>query len=293
MIEFDIIVLVKPALVDLALKLTIPRIQKHIKYRDLIIITNESSTTRFKSKYPNTIVEDEERIFNGLSVSILEQYLENRIGNSKEAGWYFQQFVKLEISKRHHLTDDYLVWDADSVPIRDLDFYDQDERILINKSNEHHPPYFELMQEVIGLEKKVNFSFISEHMVFSKDLVSELIDRISQKAKSDWWIHVMDNISDHNLRPGTAGFSEYETYGNFAFSVDSSRFRFRSIPTYRNGTRLVGLKPNMLHLKFLSFKFHYVTFETWQSKSWLNSYFHIVLRLSFDWLTSRITSKKA
>lgn len=69
----------------------------------------------------------------------------------------------------------YLIWDSDTVLLQPLIFFDQDEKVPVNPKTEYHKPYFELIKKVLSIEKQVDFSFISEHLMINKSYMNELI----------------------------------------------------------------------------------------------------------------------
>ena len=73
---------------------------------------------------------------------------------------YESSFVKLS-------KDEYLVWDADTIPLNHLEFKDHDGRYLFMPKTEHHAPYFSTIDKLFDAPKKADYSFISEHMIFN------------------------------------------------------------------------------------------------------------------------------
>src|SRR5882762_7103078 len=64
------------------------------------------------------------------------------------AGWYFQQLLKYSWCFKNPEIGHYLVWDADTVLLRPLDFFDDQGRVLMTKSSEYHPPYFATFEQL-------------------------------------------------------------------------------------------------------------------------------------------------
>lgn len=51
----------------------------------------------------------------------------------------------------HEPEDDYfLIWDADTIPLRKLEFFDGQGRMLLTKAEEYHPPYFQTYEKILG-----------------------------------------------------------------------------------------------------------------------------------------------
>jgi hypothetical protein len=88
--------------------------------------------------------------------------------NAKERrGWYCQQFIKLfqEVTLR-----DYLVVDADVYINRPL-LVDSKYPTFFLGREQRHEPYFQLMKEVVNLDRVYPHSFISEIMYFKRDVI--------------------------------------------------------------------------------------------------------------------------
>ena len=81
------------------------------------------------------------------------------------AGWYIQQFVKMQFSR---FTNDeyYLVWDSDTIPLKPVDMFADDGRPFFDMKDEMTPAYFRTLGKILpDIHKTVNESFISEHMI--------------------------------------------------------------------------------------------------------------------------------
>jgi hypothetical protein len=64
--------------------------------------------------------------------------------------WYYQQILKLIFFLQHSKEISHLVmWDADTLPIANINFYDQNEACLYSSRLEFHNPYFETVSKII------------------------------------------------------------------------------------------------------------------------------------------------
>lgn len=259
----DIVLLIKKEISQLASSFTIPHLLANIPSENIYVITNKANFNSFEKFSQNSRLRfwDEDEIVDGLKLTDIQQYLTKRLGTGQRAGWYFQQFLKLGIALRPELSSDYLVWDADCVLLRPLQFVSPSGKVIITKSNEFHKPYFETLSKLLQIEREVDFSFISEHLVFNKELVLKMLSQIENKPGQPWWLTILDLIQDNNL--AESGFSEYETYGNFVFAINPEAFEFREIDVCREGTELFGPTPTPLDLKMATLIYHYISFELW------------------------------
>ena len=157
--------------------------------------------------------------------------------NRARAGWYFQQLLKIKaLSESNQDLDLMLIWDADTIPLRSLDFTTGD-RVAYFKSSEHHAPYFEAMQRLIQQGRQVDFSFIAQCFAARVGWVKEFIAYVEARHSKPWYDAILDN-SDLSLE---SGFSEYETLGNFLYARHGGEMYIRSDRWERSGVKFVPL----------------------------------------------------
>jgi hypothetical protein len=209
-----------------------------------------------------TIPEDE--ILGGLQLSFVRELLKARGADPRRCGWYFKQLVIFAYAARPEAAELYLVWDADTVPLREMSFFDQEGRVIFDVAPDLHLPYFETMKNMIGVERQVDYSFISDHMLLEKKIALALIDRIvgGQVPTGEVLARkALSAISDEGLI-GSCGFSEYETYGNFVAANFPDRFVVRQSSRTRMGSSFFGLPPSRTGLFALSLKYSWANFES-------------------------------
>ncbi|HTA16696.1 MAG TPA: DUF6492 family protein [bacterium] len=132
----------------------------------------------------------------------------------KMAGWYFQQFLKLQFAFFEQEDDHYLIWDADTVPLRPMEFFNASGRMLLTTAEEFHAPYFSTYERILGAEPNRAFSFIAQHMLVQKSVAREMLAAIGAHVPGeDTWawkiVRSLPEGQELNL------FSEYETYGHY------------------------------------------------------------------------------
>ena len=209
-------------------------------------------------------VISEDGFIPGMSLADLREL--NRPHFPQAAGWYFQQFLKLQFAFQDPGDDYYLIWDADTVPLRPLEFFDQQGRMLLTRATEHHPPYFATYQRLLGESPNREFSLIAQHMVVQKSVARELLAQIQQRTDDgqNWAWAIMENL----LPQGDNLFSEYETYGHYLKNHYPDRVRFIERPWLREGTEYTrGWIPSPQDLRQLAQKYDYVAFER-ASQNW-------------------------
>lgn len=181
-------------------------------------------------------------------------------GFPRGAGWYFQQLLKLQFAFQDPDDDYYLIWDGDTVPLRPMQFFDEQGRLLMTRAEEYHAPYFETYRRILGEEPHREFSFIAQHMPAQKSVVREMLARIEAQVpgEGNWAWKLMRTLPSH----GYSLFSEYETYGHYMKNHYPERVRFierswRREMAHRSGRAL----PTEAELKAAAQRYDYVGYE--------------------------------
>lgn len=267
---FDIVLCVGPQHAEIAYK-TVLGILTYFNYANIWIISNPMTLNKLKLTLPfnkQLIYLEEDKIIPEVSLEKLKEYFKRRDAQPSRAGWYYQQFLKMSLSL-HCQSTHYLIWDADTIPLKRINFFKADKP-LMHTSSEYHKPYFETLNNLLSLDKKIESSFITEHMLVDTAVMKMLIADIqANNSQKPWPITVLDAVSTEDL--SKSGFSEYETYGTFVLDRHHLSFLIReqsdSLQTYRNGTQLFSPNPSYGDLKLLKdMGYHYVTFEIWDSQ---------------------------
>jgi hypothetical protein len=242
------------------------KIEAHLPCGQLYVIAPAPDCPQMRRKLgkrAEIIPEDE--FLPGMNIGQVRQI--TRFGFPKNAGWYFQQFLKLQFAFLKPEDDFYLIWDADTIPLRPMRFFDGAGRMLLTKATEHHLPYFETYRRILGEEPNREFSFISQHMLVQKSIAREMLAKIEQLAtgKESWaWriVHSLPEIDDLHL------FSEFETCGHYLKNHHPERAIFVERPWWRFGSDLTkGGIPKEQHLEKLARDYEFVSFEK-ATKGW-------------------------
>jgi hypothetical protein len=211
---------------------------------------------------------DEDYLIDGTDIKSMQEKFKQRIGSEARACWYFQQFLKMCVSNNPEIADYYLIWDSDTILLEPIDFFNSEKRVLINPRTEYHKPYFHVIKRILGIERQVSFSFVSEHLMVKKEYMKLLIKNlvINTPPNVSWIEHVINSIDDKDL--GKSGFSEYETYGNFVALKFKDSFLCRKAKSTRHGTMLFGSRPDKYAIFSLMLSgYAFATFESWQTPS--------------------------
>jgi hypothetical protein len=129
---------------------------------------------------------------------------------SYRSSWIYQQLLKLNTHKIiSDLTESYVIVDADTFIISDVDFDPNIFQYCI--ASEYHKPYLETYEKIMKRKPNSGFSFIYHHMVFNKKFVQELIDYIEKIHNKKLFDVIVDNINYNEA----STFSEWDLYANW------------------------------------------------------------------------------
>lgn len=162
---------------------------------------------------------------------------------NSRAGWYFQQFLKIESIRKSPDTGLHLIWDADTVPLKKLAFTDNRERIIYRTGLHKpaiHEPYFDSIRVLLGLERRINDSFIAQCFPTRREWVQNMCHQISLiHNEADWWEVLIEHLSKN---PSGCGFSEYETMGTWIYEKHREEIILKHGEYFRPGNSLFPLE---------------------------------------------------
>ena len=241
------------------LKLAARNLPLFVPFKKLHVLTARRHFPQFsKALGPEVILVDEDAFIPGMTLAELRLLAEP--GFPQGAGWYFQQFLKYQFAFQETGDDHYLIWDADTVPLQPLEFFDDQGRMLLTTAEEHHLPYFETYQNLLRHDPHREFSFISQHMIVRKSILREMLESIDSNLPGleNWaW-----KIMRHLRGGGTNRFSEYEMLGHYVKNRHPEAAVFRQLPWLREGARCGFAGPSPATLARLSKDHAFVAFES-------------------------------
>ena len=242
------------------LRLALPGLRRFVPMKRLYVITAHANFDRFQRALgPEVELLDEDSMTPDLTLRQLRSLA--LPGLPKAAGWYLQQFDKLAFSFRPSSDDYYLIWDADTVPLRPLEFFDAEDKMCFTISGEEHPPYFDTYRKLLREEPHREFSFISQHMIVQKSIAREMLAKIEANFPgNDSWAW---KIMRHLEGASTNLFSEYEMLGHFIKNHYAERAAYRKLAWLRDGALKTAV-PSPADLSRLSHQYDFVAFESRQ-----------------------------
>ena len=259
-IKYDLIIPINP--------LDVQKFMKHkIFYEKFLNFTNIILITSLDAK--KFIENDSSIIFINEDIIIQKEKINEFLNKTRfiminRVGWYEQQFIKMAYA-RICKNEYYLVWDADTIPIKFIEMF-KNEQPFFDMKMEHHFPYFNTMERIIPKLNYVNKSFISEHMIIKTDFMKSLLDNIEMNHKLTgklFWEKILFAIDINDING--SGFSEYETYGTYVNTRYPNAYIQRNWHSLRDAERYFG-EPENLNLNdinWLSQDYHALSFEYW------------------------------
>ncbi len=254
------------------LQISIPFIKKNLKPKRIVIVSNDKTQKELLSMLheDNTIVFiNEDSLIPGLTLELVSKCIREKL-QLKEGekyagnGWYFQQFLKLAYSLVCK-DDEYLIWDADVIPLRQIDHMENRKYIFYYEDHDQEV-YFTMIRRLLGEDVRPAFggTFVVDQMIFNRDYVRELIELIIQKGEAAhrevFWKCIIELMEPEEIRGG--GFSEFETYGEYVHKEHESSFVIKPRPQSTClGNAYFGKEPSVELLEWAGRDLDTVSFE--------------------------------
>ena len=241
------------------LELTVQRLPRNIACRAIYLVAPDPDCRRIQTRLGAAVqVVPESQFLPGMKIAELRAL--KVPGFPGAAGWYLQQLLKLQFAFVQPEDDFYLIWDADTVPLRPMRFVDADGKMLLTQARENHPPYFETYRRLFGSAPVPEYSFIAQHILVQKSVAREMLAQIEQRitGTDNWAWKIMRSLPES----GDNLFSEYETYGNYVTRHHPERVKCIERTWLREDTTDTGCRvPTERELDRLAEKYDYVAFE--------------------------------
>lgn len=264
--KFDMYIISSQTDLD-CVKRNIRFIRENIDAQKIYIVTKTASG-KLRRELPQCSFIDENSLLDNLNFNAVKDELAKYSTLIENSGWYFQQFLKLAcafVSENRY----YLVWDADTIPLRKINFFDKDGKPFFNLKREFFLRYFYTIQNLFGFKKRTKESFISEHMLFDSNIVKELIRDIEMNPKlagEFFWQKIL--FASFHFNGSNSGkqrnFSEYETYGTYCDYKKPNVYKKRKLATLRYGTEFLTDSPTAEVLEWAGKDFDTITFEHYE-----------------------------
>lgn len=255
----------------------IPLAYKNIAPKQIVVISGKDVKEKCAELGVNFI--DENKMVPGLNFDTVKQKLIDLHIDPKSTGWYLQQFLKLgffSICKTRH----YVSWDADMLPIRKINLFDENGKPFFTLKREYIRRYFLTLKRLLNLEKNRNESFIAEHMLFDVKLVKDLIEDIEKSSVHGkiWWEKILYATLPES-QSGAYAFSEFETYGNWVTQKYPNAYALRRLNMCRHAKYFLGENPTHDIIKWAAKSFDTLSFEHFDTQIVPCSYVKIASKI--------------
>lgn len=257
------------------LQKTIKYVSMNIKPQKIFLIIDTRLIEFLPNKVKcNALVEvlDENGLLENVSFDCVKKTLVNHGLPAKCTGWFLQQFIKLGFALSEYCdTDYYLSWDADTLPLRNIEFFTLDGKPIFTKKKEHNQAYFDTLSKILELGEYADFSYIAEHMMFNKNVMMEMLGDIEESPiDGDSWYEKIINATDPT---NVNSFSEFETYGNFCLNHYPDMYATQVLNTFRKAGYIAGRFISDRKLNYMSFDLDTASFELGDYPCGIEKYF--------------------
>ncbi|WP_334074488.1 MULTISPECIES: DUF6492 family protein [Paenibacillus] len=129
------------------------------------------------------------------------------------SGWLYQQLLKMNgdhIVRANH----FLVVDADTVLIKPHSFLTGGKTVFYCR-DWSQPEYFNTYRKLLGMKAPRPRSFVTHYMLFEKSKLASLKKKIEARHRMPWYQAIIRSIN----KKKQFGFSEYETYANYMYTI--------------------------------------------------------------------------
>jgi len=190
------------------LPLVVDGIRRHVAHPlvAITIVAHPTDDLRALADRLGCVLVDERDV-----LPFTKQKIEYRPHGVDRSGWLFAQLIKLhaDVVTGARFT---LCCDADTVYVRARVCLTNDGRPILDVSGrEYHHPYMAAYTRLTGLPVRSAVSFVTHQMLFDREMLERLRQHVHTLHGRPFWEAVVAATD----RTHNAGFSEFETYGNF------------------------------------------------------------------------------
>lgn len=210
------------------------------------------------------VIVDENHLLDGLTFQRVHQLILSQGRKHTRTGWYYQQFLKMAFAlSKYCVNDYYMSWDADTIPVKKIDFFNDLGQPFFTMKYECQKQYFDVMEKLVGFGKTNSMSYIAEHMMFNRNIMKELIQIIESNYNipgNNWYEKILFSLPPEIV--SVNAFSEFETYGTYCALKYPNLYVERLLNGFRLGSLIQGrFVSNRILNDFSLYDFSVVSFE--------------------------------
>lgn len=188
------------------IRLSLSRFRRYYREIDVHVICPDPECEQFRTSIPGSDIEfiPESSI---LSFKEFREIADVELASSSyreeirpRLGWYYQQVLKIAhlIDSVDRSGEPFLSWDADTIPLRRLQFFTGDHSVMYGSTEEFHEPYFQTARTILGDLPKHYLSCTVQFIgltVAEKKFLLERLNRFYPRPKDlncgQWIAHVV------------------------------------------------------------------------------------------------------
>lgn len=190
-------------------------IHNHVNTARILVVCNREC--QLDVEQTGAIFVDEESVIEGLTIESYSYW---------RWYWYFQQILKLGMADKVD-TDYYLVVDSDTVFLREVSFFNAENKPLYTTHTEYHKAYFNAFRQLLGFHANREYSFTVHHMMYNRHIVKEMRDRF--RGQTPWYLNIIKYLEPQPPGNSISQFNEQETYGHYIKAVYPEEVNIRPL----------------------------------------------------------------
>jgi hypothetical protein len=132
----------------------------------------------------------------------------NKTRINHRPNWIYQMMLKMFQNVTDN--DNFLIIESDCLILKQINFFEDDKTYLYLCRDQNHTPYFNF-NNLLGFGREYNHSFISEFMMYNKQIVKDMLLKSKCNDVNDF-LEIVYNNTNNDCYP-----ADYELYGNFCF----------------------------------------------------------------------------
>lgn len=233
------------------IELCIKALKVHTKVENIYVVTNDVSQ-----------VPEIENVFAIDECDIIPRDDILKIKNTiapyfpERSGWYLQQFLKMAFVNSQYCKGNYLIWDADTIILKDILFDSERTSFTLGKEK-LNMDYANTYRSIFSEDFIFHSSMISQQIYVKKAVMKELIEEIESRTKLLFYFGILNNLKGSS----PSLFSEYETYANYYANRYPNDYIISERFWFRNAAAICGFNPTYLELKAVFPECDYVALE--------------------------------
>lgn len=268
------------------LQLSIPEINKFYDNPSFTIICPIAALQEFQTAFESyinvkIISETNYLTFDAFKESVQDSLTPMGIETDSIArlGWYYQQALKITYLIEQASKNDLIVmWDADTVPLKKIIFFNEQIPQLYGSKIEFHRPYFETLARIFEPLPTVFYAFTIQFFNCTSHDVSYLTTKLDSYYKKKptetigTWVAkiIVRSTIEAQSTLANSGFSEQELVG-IAVMLNNNSLQ-RPLIYLRGGFNGFMTKRQTMFVRRMGFKhitYERITQHTGKTQTWL------------------------